>query len=201
MEFWLCPWKGMRSLILTKRACSSVSRSMSFTLCNGVRQGGMLSPILSTVYLGDLLNELKLLCRCGLPLHRDITFWCIKLYADDIAVLAPLADAMRQILRSVRIWLPWMYGPYFNPTKTQLIHFARSPLPYNICISIYDEPLSLVHSAIHLGVGIVKLIEFASFLPILLQNLFFSLIISTHFAPQPTHFAPLWPTLLIFSKI
>ena len=43
-----------------------------------------------------------------------------------------------------------LHGLSFNPAKTQLIRFAHS-LPFNICISFYDKPLSLVHSATHLG--------------------------------------------------
>ena len=53
------------------------SQSRIFTVPSGVRQGGVLSPILFTVYLDDLLNELKLLNH-GLPLVTSLC-WCIML--------------------------------------------------------------------------------------------------------------------------
>ena len=120
---------------------------MSFTVSNGVRQGGVLSPILFTVYLDDLLNELK---RLNVGCHWRHHFVGALCYADYIALLAPSADALRQMLKVCENFAS-LHGLSFNPAKTQLIRFARSPLPFNICISFYDKPLSLVHSATHLG--------------------------------------------------
>ena len=120
---------------------------MSFTVSNGMRQGGMLSPILFTVYLDDLLNELK---RLNVGCHWRHHFVGALYYADDIALLAPSADALRQMLKVCENFAS-LHGLSFNPAKTQLIRFARSPLPFNICILFYDKPLSLVNSATHLG--------------------------------------------------
>ena len=38
---------------------------LSFTVTNGVRQGGILSPILFNVYMDDLSKSLKLLSNIG----------------------------------------------------------------------------------------------------------------------------------------
>ena len=42
------------------------SLSISFTVSNGVRQGGVLSPFLFAIYLDSLLEELSL---CGVGCH------------------------------------------------------------------------------------------------------------------------------------
>ena len=61
------------------------SLSPLFSVTNGVRQGGVLSPILFTVYLDDLLSSLK----NGIGCHWDGLFVGAAFYADDIAPLAP----------------------------------------------------------------------------------------------------------------
>ena len=61
-------------------------RSSTFSLSNGTRQGSVLSPVLFSVYLDDLLKELR---RLALGCHIG-GFWYGALgYADDLVLLAP----------------------------------------------------------------------------------------------------------------
>ena len=62
--------------------------SDKFSVSNGVRQGGMLSPIpiLLTVYIDDLLFELE---KSGVGCYWNHHFVGAVCYADDIALLAP----------------------------------------------------------------------------------------------------------------
>ena len=67
------------------------SLSPLFSVTNGVRQGGVLSPILFTVYLDNLLSSLKSL---GIGCHWDRLFVGAVSYADNIALLAASPSAL-----------------------------------------------------------------------------------------------------------
>ena len=73
--------------------------SAKFSVSNGVRQGGVLSPILFTVYVDSLLCALRE-SACGCYWHS--IFACALCYADDLLILAPSsADGLRKMLESM----------------------------------------------------------------------------------------------------
>ena len=57
-----------------------------FTISNGVKQGGVLSPVLFGIYLDQLITQLRHL-GMGCYMNGLVTGVCI--YADDITLLAP----------------------------------------------------------------------------------------------------------------
>ena len=59
--------------------------SSSFTVSNGVRQGGVLSPVLFTIYMDELLLQLK---HNAVGCHWDHHFAGAFCYADDLILLA-----------------------------------------------------------------------------------------------------------------
>ena len=66
-----------------------------FLATNGVKQGGVLSPVLFCVYLDELLHalsEAKVGCYIG-----DIFVGALA-YADDLVLTAPSANALRKML-------------------------------------------------------------------------------------------------------
>ena len=69
--------------------------SDNFTIPNGVRQGGMLSPRLFAVYANDLSKQL-IDARSGCFIEHQ----CINhvMYADYICLLAPSALALQNLL-------------------------------------------------------------------------------------------------------
>ena len=69
--------------------------SNKFSVSNGVRQGGVLSPILFTVYVDDLLTELE---KKGVGCYWNNHFVGGLCYADDIALLAPSPTALHLML-------------------------------------------------------------------------------------------------------
>ena len=70
------------------------STSDSFTVTNGVRQGGVLSPFLFAVYMDNLLCELSL---SGVGCYWRWMFAGVFCFADDIVLLAPCASALRRM--------------------------------------------------------------------------------------------------------
>ena len=71
------------------------SLSEPFSIRNGVKQGGVLSPILFTIYYDALLIELK---KSGFGCHIGNTFMGALSYADDITLLAPTRMALRKMM-------------------------------------------------------------------------------------------------------
>ena len=69
----------------------NTGRSSAFFVSNGVKQGGELSPVLFTVYIDSLLQDLKFL---GAGCYWDKHYAGAYAYADDVVLLAP-ASALR----------------------------------------------------------------------------------------------------------
>ena len=113
-------WSWYKNQSCTVKWDSCVSSP--FGVSNGVRQGGVLSPVLFTVYLDELLQRLSHLdigCHIG---HHYVGSVC---YADDIALLAPSHSALRILLRECESFAA-DYNLLFNAAKTQLICFRSS---------------------------------------------------------------------------
>ena len=73
----------------------SSSTSLEFRVLNGVKQGGVASPVMFCVYIDELLSGLR---------DKRVGCWFGKFfvgaiaYAGDIVLLAPSASAMRAML-------------------------------------------------------------------------------------------------------
>ena len=65
--------------------CVGELRSFPFYIRAGVRQGGVLSPVLFAIYIDVLVSRLRSV-NIGCKL-LDVYFGCL-LYADDIVILA-----------------------------------------------------------------------------------------------------------------
>ena len=82
-----------------------------------MRQGGVLSPILFTVYIDDLLLELE---KQGVGCFWKHHFAGAVCYADDVALIAPSASALHLMLRACTQFAS-THSLIFNASKTQLI--------------------------------------------------------------------------------
>ena len=71
------------------------AHSTPFPLDNGVKQGGVLSPILFSMYIDSLLEKLK---ESGLGCHVGRTFAGAFAYADDIALVSPSLSGLRLMI-------------------------------------------------------------------------------------------------------
>ena len=73
--------------------------SDTFTICNGVKKDGVLSPLLFNIYLEELFLKLE---GRGLECHRNCMFVGAFIYADDITILAPKSTSLNKMLDTIR---------------------------------------------------------------------------------------------------
>ena len=86
---------------------------------NGVKQGGILSPILFCVYLDTLILSLV---NSGVGCYMGHICLSVLAYADDLVILAPSASAMRKLLLICEHF-SCDYDVKFNASKSKCILF------------------------------------------------------------------------------
>ena len=94
---------------------------ISFHVSNGVKQGGVLSPILFCVYLDELLLRLK--CS-GLGCHIGNVSVPAVSYADDISLMAPTVSSLKCMLNIIKDF-GQEYCVKVNPDKRKLLVFGK----------------------------------------------------------------------------
>ena len=107
--------------------------SDTFPVSRGVRQGGVISPILFALYIDDLLYELE---QSGVGCFWDDLFVGALTYANDLTLLAPSPAALRRLL-----YICEQFGATnmlrFNPDKTQCIKFSRTSCTDGSCTFLF----------------------------------------------------------------
>ena len=83
-------------LILVLKCMCSGTPLNSFSFNNGVKQGGVLSPILFSIYIDSLLQKPN---GSGLGGHVDRTFAVEFGYADGLALISPSLSGVRQRIK------------------------------------------------------------------------------------------------------
>ena len=93
--------------------------SDKFNVSNGVKQGGILSPILFAIYMDGLILNLR---TTGLGCRISRHYVGVIVYADDVVILAPSVFALRTMLRICVVYAK-DYDVLFND-KSKLIVFS-----------------------------------------------------------------------------
>ena len=94
--------------------------SENWKICNGVRQGGILSGLFFCIYINSLIDKISNLdigCRLGLYSSN------IVVYADDIVLLAPSASSL-QILMNIANAEALELDLLFNVNKCKVVIFS-----------------------------------------------------------------------------
>ena len=91
--------------------------SQSFSVQNGVKQGGVLSPVLYNIYTDNLLEKLK---KSGFGCHIKGEFSGALAYADDLVLLCPTLYGLKSMI-SICEQYATDFDIAFNPKKSKLM--------------------------------------------------------------------------------
>ena len=95
------------------------SVSNSFNVVNGVRQGGVLSPILFAIYIDVLLKKLE---NSGYGCHVGHEFFGALGSADDITLLSPTVYALQKMI-DICVLYGIEFDVMYNAKKTVCMFF------------------------------------------------------------------------------
>jgi len=121
-------------------------RSQTFHVSNGVKQGGVLSPILFTMYIDVLLKRLR---DSGLGCVMNHVYIGALAYADDITLLCPSIRGMN-IMLDICNDFAIEFDLMFNAKKTMCIKFGEN-VHKNESIVFNNVIISWHESVRHLG--------------------------------------------------
>ena len=128
------------------------SYSRWFNVRNGVKQGGVLSPVLFCVYIDGLLNALS---AAGVGCHLGHMFVGALAYADDIVLISLTVHGM-QLMLNVCNQYARDFDVVFNAGKSKCI--VNRPRNVSLCSYVRDvrfsvggHDIEVVDSWPHLG--------------------------------------------------
>ena len=116
-----------------------------FTLANGFKQGGVLSPILFTCYIDNLMIKLE---ESGYGCHIRHIFVGELSYADDITLLSPSLRGLNEMLQFCSLYA-YNFDIIFNSKKTVCIQFGEQARQYET-IKLKNKTKTWVDSIKHL---------------------------------------------------
>jgi hypothetical protein len=112
-------------------------RSPSFSVSNGVKQGGVMSPILFTMYIDVLLLRLK---DSGIGCHINNVYIGALAYADDITLLCPSIRGINTMLSMCKLFAT-EFDLIFNEKKHYVLSLVMMYVGMNLLyLMMYRYP-------------------------------------------------------------
>jgi len=130
--------------------------SCFYELKTGVRQGGVLSPYLFSIFIDDLVKRVNK-ANVGCRIRAVCT--AIFLYADDVILLAPSVFTLQSLVNICASELEFL-DMAINVKKLGCMRFG--PRYRNTCceVVVSGHSIKLVESARYLGVYLVSSTKF-----------------------------------------
>ena len=117
-----------------------------FAISNGVKQGGVLSPVLFSIYIDRLLILLK---KSGIGCHLNGTYCGALAYADDITISCPSRRGLNRLLYICHSFA-LSNNITFNTKKTMRIKYGE-PVKDAEKITLDQVQLKYYETVRHLG--------------------------------------------------
>ena len=122
--------------------------SESFTVMNGVKQGGVLSPVFFAVYTDGLLLRFQ---ESGIGCHMGGHYAGALAYADDITLISPSMTGLRKMSGICEQYAS-EYDILFNGSKSKLSFFKGRCCNVSILgIVVCGQLVEMSDTAVHLG--------------------------------------------------
>jgi len=127
-----------------------------FYICSGVRQGGILSPLLFNVYVNIMITRLRS-SDFGCKLHHYYV-GCI-MYADDL-ILISASIINLQCMLDICTFTSHELGIKFNGLKSNCIHIGPSRIKFKPVLLVDNQIISWSDKIKYLGVWIKSNFQF-----------------------------------------
>ena len=143
--YWLsnltsqCRWRNMLS--------------ESYAITSGVKQGGILSPFLFTVFMNDLLLILR---KKGLGCYIKTIFVGAIMFADDLVLIAPSRYAMQELITICEAYCRENCLSFNAKKSKALIFGTKYDLKQSAPLMLKDEPIQYVKEWKYLGCLLVS---------------------------------------------
>ena len=132
-----CMWRG--------------SASEYFDVPSGMKQGGIISPRIFSIYMDDLVVRLR---ERGIGCHYINLFIAAILYADDICLMAPSRGAMQDMINICQEYCK-EYCLSFNVNKSKILLFGNFKGSEIADIVIDGKTVDVVDEWKYLGVTVM----------------------------------------------
>ena len=132
------------NMYLNQQIRVSFNNTMSnyFNVTNGVKQGGVLSPTLYSIYIDDMLNELE---KSGYGCCVGEIYSGSVAYADDLLLLSPTLYGLKMMVKICEIYAK-DHSIIFNGKKSKLMRFSKNLSCDYIDIYVNNEKVVKVDS-------------------------------------------------------
>ena len=121
-----------------------------FKVTSGVKQGGVLSPKIFTLYVDELISRLR---KSGVGCHLTSIFLAAIMYADDLCLMAPTRSALQELLFICEEFST-DFCLSFNSKKSKALLFGK-PKQSVHALFLNGESIEYVETWKYLGCSIV----------------------------------------------